>query len=51
MYSPQRGFNDYAPMNVSLIDRVPNDMVHLIDPHWLIELMKISFSGYRIVKN
>ncbi|KAG4069754.1 hypothetical protein HA402_003195, partial [Bradysia odoriphaga] len=34
MYSPQRGIHDYTTMNVSIIDRVPPDMVHLIDPHW-----------------
>lgn len=34
MYSPQRGSYDYLGMNVSLMDRVPQDMVHLIDPHW-----------------
>lgn len=35
MYSPHQPIGyEYYGMNVSLIDRVPQDMVHLIDPHW-----------------
>lgn len=34
MYNPQKPSYDFMAMNVSLIDRVPQDMIHLIDPHW-----------------